>query len=300
MTAVPASTPISTAARFAVPLLLLGAFGIAFSPIFMRLSELGPLPTGFWRLGLSVPLLGLWFEFQAPVKRGPRPVGRAQWGLIGLIGFFFAGDLVFWHLSVSLTSVANATLLANGAPVFVAIGARFLFAEKLTPLFLGGMAVAIAGALILMSGSFHLDRAHVLGDALALITALFYAGYQLALKRGRERFSTAAVMAYGGIVSAAFMLPVALASGQPLLPATLHGWLVLAGLAWISQLIGQSLIVLASAHLPASFSAIGLLLQPVSAAILAWALLGEGLGLSQIVGGLTVLAGILIVRRARS
>ncbi|MBI3068865.1 MAG: EamA family transporter, partial [Betaproteobacteria bacterium] len=66
----------------------------------------------------------------------------------------------------------------------------------------------------------------------------------------------------------------------------------------IAQVVGQSLIAWAMAHLPATFSSVGLLLQPVMAAIFAWILLGEDMGALQMAGGVIVLAGIWIARRA--
>ncbi len=51
------------------------------------------------------------------------------------------------------------------------------------------------------------------------------------------------------------------------------------------------------AHLPAGFSALTLLIQPVGAAIFAWVLFAEALGPLQLAGGLVVLAGIWLARR---
>jgi drug/metabolite transporter (DMT)-like permease len=72
---------------------------------------------------------------------------------------------------------------------------------------------------------------------------------------------------------------------------------VLLGLAWITHAGGQGLITYALAHLPAAFSSVGLLLQPVLAAAFAWALLAEPLGALQFAGGAVVLAGIYLAHR---
>ena len=105
-------------------------------------------------------------------------------------------------------------------------------------------------------------------------------------------------MAWSSLVTAAFILPVALAAGESLFPTSLNGWLVLLGLALIAHAAGQSLIAFALAHLPAPFSAVSLLVQPVAAALFAWVLLAEPLGPLQILGGLVVLGGIYWARRA--
>jgi drug/metabolite transporter (DMT)-like permease len=107
-------------------------------------------------------------------------------------------------------------------------------------------------------------------------------------------------MAVTTTITAVLLFPVALASGEALLPAGIAGWLKLAGLAWVSHSAGQGLIAYALAHLPAAFSAVGLLLQPALAAIFAWALLGESLSVLQCAGGAVVLSGIYLAHRGRS
>ena len=97
-------------------------------------------------------------------------------------------------------------------------------------------------------------------------------------------------------VAAILLLPLAWISGEQLLPATMEGWAIVVVLAFSAQLLGQSLIAYAFAHLPAAFGALTLLIQPIVAAIAAWILLGEYLGLSDIAGAAVVLSGILIAR----
>jgi drug/metabolite transporter (DMT)-like permease len=94
------------------------------------------------------------------------------------------------------------------------------------------------------------------------------------------------------------LLPVTLATGETLWPQSMRGWAVLLGMALISQVAGQGLIAWAMAHLPASFSSVSLLVQPVAAAIFAWVLLAEPFGALQALGGAVVLAGIVICRMA--
>jgi drug/metabolite transporter (DMT)-like permease len=68
--------------------------------------------------------------------------------------------------------------------------------------------------------------------------------------------------------------------------------MLLIGLALISQVAGQSLIAYAMAHLPGTFASVGLLLQPLIAATLAWLILGETLTALAIGGAVLVLIGI--------
>src|SRR5215510_14388526 len=269
--------------------LLLGAVFIALSPIFVRLSEAGPISTAFWRVALAVPVL--WIFFRTPLK-GPKLLFLAA-------GVAFAGDLIFWHKSIQFTSVANSTLLANLASIFVTLAAWALWREKPRPLFLVALALALGGVALLVHTSLSFSRTALLGDALGVVTAMFYAWYILAVKGLRDRgAATLQVMAVTSTLTALTLLPVALATGEPMLPASAYGWWILVGLALISHAAGQGLVAYALAHLPAPFSSVGLLLQPVVAAFFAWMLLAEPVVPLQIAGGLVVLAAIWLARRA--
>ncbi len=281
--------------RWALAALFAGAIGIAFAPILVRLSEVGPVATAFWRMMLALPLLALWASLQ---PRGTHAPGlRAGLGMALLAGLFFAADLAVWHWSIRLTSVANATFLANLAPVAVTLGAWLLLRERAKPIFFVGMVLALAGAALLVRANVGGPDAVLLGDGLGILTAFFYAGYQLCVKRLRDSQSTARIMLISGTACAAVLLPLALASGEAILPTTATGWLVVAALAVVCQFAGQSLIAYAVAHLSASFASVSLLLQPVAAAALAWLLFGEALAALQWWGGAAVLLGIYLARR---
>ena len=275
--------------------LLLGATCIALSPIFVRVSEAAPTATAFWRVALAVPVLWLLY-FLKSKARSQRYSGK--WPLLLAAGFAFAGDLGFWHTSIKLTSVANSTLLANLASIFVTLAAWMFLKQKPTRLFLTGLAAALVGVGLLVHTSLAFSSTGLVGDALGVVTAMFYAGYILAVKGLRDRGETTLhLMAVTSTITALFLFPVALAAGEPMLPSTAFGWWMLIGLALISHAAGQGLIAYALAHLPAAFSSVSLLFQPVMAALFAWLLLAEGLVPLQIAGGIVVLFGIYLARR---
>jgi drug/metabolite transporter (DMT)-like permease len=284
--------------RPALPALLAGATCIALSPIFVRVSEAGPTATAFWRVALAVPPLWLLYFL---VRRGAASAHSAHWGLLAAAGLAFAGDLAFWHSSIKLTSVANSTLLANLASLFVTLAAWIFLRQRPSALFLAGLAAALIGVGMLVKTSLAFSSTGLLGDALGVVTAMFYAGYLLAVKELRDRGETTLhLMAVTSTITAVLLLPVALASGEQILPGTASGWWILVGLALVSHAAGQGLIAYALAHLPAAFSSVSLLFQPVMAALFAWALLGEGLVPLQIAGGAVVLIGIYLARRGSS
>src|SRR5204862_6441881 len=155
-----------------------------------------------------------------------------------------------------------------------------------------------AGVAMLVKTSLEFSATGFLGDALGVVTAMFYAGYILAVKALRDRGEAALrLMAVTSTITAIILFPIALASGEQMLPQTAYGWGVLLGLALISHAAGQGLIAYALAQLPATFSSVGLLLQPVIAAFFAWMLLAERAVPLQIAGGVVVLVGIYLARR---
>ena len=288
----------SRSASVALLALCGGAVAIAFAPIFVRLSYVGPSATAFWRLTLALPALWLWMIVEGQGRDTfRRPLSSADYGRLSVAGLFFAGDLAVWHWSIRLTSVANATLLANFAPIFVALGGWLFFRQGVGLTFLLGMSTALVGTTLMVGTSFQVSVQHLWGDVLGLITAMFYAGYILSVKRLRGEFSAATIMAWGGAVTSAALFPVAFLSGEHLLPSSSLGWRPLIGLALISQVGGQGLIAYALAHLPAAFSSLTLLLEPVMATVFAWLILNETIGPWQALGGVLVLGGIFAARR---
>lgn len=279
----------------ALPALILGAVLIGLAPIFVRLVDVGPSAAAFWRLALALPLLGLLM-----LRRSEAPAGRARgerrW--LWLAGLFFAGDLAVWHQAIEFTSVANATLLANVAPVFVTLAAWKLYGERISGGFALGLLLAMTGAACLVADSLSISRQTAFGDLLGVFAAMFYAGYLIGVSRQRRVFDTVQVMFWTTAVGTMVTLPLAMVLGETIWPATMRDWGLLAGLALLSHVGGQGLIAYALAHLPAAFSSVSLLVQPVAATLFAWLLLAEAFGPLQAVGGAIVLGGILLCRLA--
>ncbi|MHB1206037.1 MAG: DMT family transporter, partial [Rhodospirillaceae bacterium] len=194
-----------------MPALILGALAIGFSPIFVRLSEVGPIATAFNRVILALPF------FYFMMWRQPKGAVQAACTRSVLLptilgGVFFACDLSLWHWSIKLTSVANATVLPNFAPVVVVVVAWLLYGERVSRGFVIGLAIAMAGIGVLLGNSFTLSAAHLTGDLLGLSTSLFYGGYILAVSRARRAASAMFIMAAGGTVSSIILWVVAAAA----------------------------------------------------------------------------------------
>ena len=289
-----------TAAADRRPLLVLlaGACVIGLAPILVRLAEAGgtgPSAVGFWRVVAAMPILAVLGQ----VRGGGGP-GRPSRAALAA-GVLFAVDLAFWHYGIRLTSVANATVLSNLTPILVTAVAWLVFKERPRAVFLLGLACAVVGAAGMAAAhgggpARPGSQAH-LGDALSTLTAVWYGGYFLCVRQARRVMGAAAVMLWSSLASAPVLLAAALLLHEPLLPATPAGWWPLLALG-VMHVTGQGAIAWALGRLPASLAAVVVLVQPVVAAALGWALFGEAVGPLQAAGAALALGGVALAQSA--
>ena len=286
------------ASRLALAALFLGGFATSLSGIFIKLSELPPTATGFYRVFLSAPLLFLWLRWERPrLKAFAAPSGWRDHRALVMAGTLFGINTACWCWCMHYTSIANGQLIANMSPIFVSLGAFIFLRERFSRTFLLGLALTVAGVGALMGQSVTLGGEQILGDGLALCAALFWSSYLIATQNLRRRFSTATLMTWTAAISALLLLIASQVAGEPLIPSTLKGWAALFGLAFVSQVAGQGLITYAFAQLPASFISVGLLIQPLYAMIMAWPILGESPATIQVLAGSVILTGIVLAKR---
>src|SRR5262245_54890104 len=294
--------PRSDAGLPVVPLsaLLGGAIALGSSPILVRLSELEPTANGVLPRGArsaSIPVV---------LVRAPRGAiayrlfesAMARAVLAHCPGAFFALDLFCLHWSLRRTSVVNATLFLNFAPIFVSLGAWVIFGELPTRRAVLSYVIAIGGVALLLGGLATFERGKLFGDVLGLAAGAAYGGYLLVVSRFRYKMPTSLVMGVTTLSCACFLLPATLAIGESLVPRTGTGWATLLALALLTHEGGQGLLVFAMKYFPAFTSSVTLLLQPVVAACGAWILFNETLGPWQMLGGGVVLFGILLCHDA--
>ncbi|MEP9354121.1 DMT family transporter [Xanthobacter sp. KR7-65] len=270
--------------------LALGALAMGASVLFVRQADVGPFASAFWRAALALPVLAIWAGF-AEGSGAFRPDRRSL-----LAGGFFAGDLVFWHLAILGTSVANATVFATTSPVWITAFAVLVLRQKVSPAGLAGLGLCVAGAVLLVGRSWQFEPAQLAGDAAGLVTALFFAGYFLAVSRARVSRGAAAVTFVSTAATAAILLVIALFTEPTLWPASPQGVMALVALALVSQVGGQGLMAVGMAAVPPAFGALVFFLEVVSAAALGALLLGEPVSLLQAAGGALILAGLAVAR----
>jgi len=274
-------------------LLAAGAIAIGFAPIFVRLATTGPIATAFWRMALAVPVLWMFMRLQ---NNPSSPLLTFRAPLVWLAGLAFALDLAAWHFSIRLTSVTNATLLANCAVLLVPLFSWLFLRRSIRSSTIGCGLLAFLGMTLLSSPSLRTGPHRLLGDALAILTAGFYAVYLIVIAVARKRAAASSLAFASSLLSSLTLLPLVPLAGEKLLPSAAADWIWLMGLALISQVFGQTAIAHALGRIPPAQAAVGLLIQPVSAAVFAWVLFGESMSGLQLFGGALVLASITAVR----
>ncbi len=291
-----AATETRTAA-LAVGALVLGAVAMGISPVFVRLAEVGPFASAFWRVALALPALYAWMAFET--RRDPSVTPPKFDRAVLLPGILFAGDLFFWHLAIMNTTVANATFLAVLAPVFVVSLSWLVLREAVGSEVVLGLGAGLAGAALLLGSSYSFAPTHLLGDAFGLITAMFFGAYFLSVRPARKRFAAGRLIFFSSLVTAAILLVIALVLEPTIWPASMKGLMMLIALALISHAGGQGLLAIALGHLPAGFSSLVIFLEGVAAAFFGWLILGEGMTVMQLVGAAAILTGVWIARPRR-
>ncbi|WP_421790524.1 DMT family transporter [Hyphobacterium sp.] len=279
-------------------MLIAGAVAIGMAAPLVKLSELGPQTVGFWRMALAIPLAFLWMLFDKnPPVREDTPSGVRKWIYLALPGMLFAGDLAFWHAGIKITTVANATFLANLQPVFVVLAAWLIFKENITRQFLMAAALAVFGAALLSVSNLTVAPERWPGDLLSMGTAVWYAAYILAVRQARRFASTGTVIFWTVLVSSPILCLAALGFGEEIWPNTQTDWLVLIGLAVGVQIIGQGGVAFGLGRVPAPVASIIILIQPVVASMAGWLMFNEAFTTLQFGGAALVLAGVYWVQR---
>jgi drug/metabolite transporter (DMT)-like permease len=276
--------------RLAFPAVLVGSSALAFGPWLVRLSEVGPVAAGFWRLALALPFL---FAIAAVTGQAVHWPGRKLALLVAFAAFFFAADLAAWHAGIHMTKLGNSTLFGNVSSFAFAAWGLWLARRMPSPLQAGALGLAAVGAAFLMGSSFELSPRNFAGDLLCLFAGVLYAGYLIAVQQGRGSLRPMPLLFLSSLFGAAMLLPVSLLLGEQLIP---HDWTYVFLLALGSQVLGQGLLVYGIGHVPPLVVGLVLLTQPAISALVGWFAYGEKLRPLDWIGALAIGAALVLVR----
>jgi drug/metabolite transporter (DMT)-like permease len=276
--------------RYAFPALVLGNLVLALGPWMVRLADVGPVASGFWRVALALPFLFLFAWRQQAGSEAP------AWNLVGMIalgGLFFAADLAAWHVGIGLTKLANASLFGN-ASSFILVVYGFVMLRRLPRrVQLLALLFAMAGAALLMGSSYEMSPKNFTGDLFTLAAGLLYTGYLIAVDRARKTMAPMPVLAIASAAAALPLLLLALALGQKVMP---DDWTPLLILSFGSQVIGQGLLVYAVGYLSPVVVGLGLLAQPAAGAVIGRLAYGETFSLADAAGAALIAVALVLIR----
>lgn len=275
--------------------LTVGIVALSMSAMFVRWADAPGPVTGFYRLLIFTLLLTPLFIKQ---QKQLAPIDKRFLYFPIAGGIFTAFDFAFWNSSLKFTTAANATLLGNTAPLWVALASLLIFREKLKGIFWAGLILALTGAVLVMGSDFLLHPTLGLGDIMASTAAIFYAAYQLITQRGRIHIDPFRYAWLVGVSATIGMLVMNLVLGNSFTGYSTQTWFIFFVTAIVSQMIGYLAITYALGHLPASIVAPTMIGQPILTAVLAIPLLNEIPTTIQWVGGAIALAGIYLVNQS--
>lgn len=256
-----------------------------FQPVFMA---------GIRSLGALLVLL-LWMRLRG-VEFRIRP-GTVPSGI--LLGVLFAIEFSCIFFALDLTTVARTSILFYTMPVWLGFAGHFLLeGERLTPMKLAGQGLAVLGVAIAVLDRGGPGDASLLGDALALLAAMCWAGIAL-LARGAPVSKTRPEMQlfWQLAISAPLLLILSLWFGPFIRDFQIyHLGLLIFQIVCIASLGFLFWFWLLSVY-PASSVASFSFLTPILGVILGWALLREDLGASIIISLTLVCLGLILINR---
>lgn len=284
------------------------AFGVlagSSGPIFIRLAQAGDIPalaiTGM-RMVIATTLL------TPLVLHSYRPYMR-QLGLRDLLlavaaGSFFSASLVIMMVSLQLTSVLVNQVLVATSPIWAAMLETLFLKTRMPRVVWGGIGLAFLGGCLIAFSGLSGDAgpgsdSALLGGLLAALSAVGAAAY---LTIGRKVRGGMPLVPYLWLMyssAAVITLLVILVSGMPLAGYSAEGYFWVLMLTLITQLMGHSSFNYALRFIPATFISISTQLGVVASTVWAYLIFHEMPGLLHIIGSGVIIAGVVIVTRAR-
>jgi len=274
--------------------ILIAAVIISTSSVWVKIAQVAPSVSGFYRMFIGGMLLLL----LSRIKRFDLWRGWRYFTWLFLVAFFFALDLFFWHRSIFYIGPGLATVLGNFQVFFMALAGYLFFKEKIGLGFIAGLLITIIGLFLLVGINWsHLSSQYQTGVVYGLLTALAYTGFMLSLRHIQSSKNSLTAFANLGIMSllcAALLLLELTFSGHNIAIPSAQSLLSLLILGIVCQVIGWLLITQSMPNLPASIVGVVLLLQPALSMLWDVIFFDRPISILDIVGLAMVLFGVYL------
>lgn len=278
-------------------LLFIGIISISWSAILVKLADVSGIASGFYRLLFgTIVIVPIWWYNHRYVLKSPRLDSHGVKIAI-ICGLLFGADIALWNSSIMLSKASVSTLLANLAPVWVGLGALLFMRDKPGRIFWLGTFIALAGVVIIIGGEQLFGAKMNLGNLLAILASIFYGAYLLTVRLGRSSLDTYSFTAISMISSTLGLGVISWISGVQMWGFSTPSWWALVALGLIPQVLGWLTINQALGYIAPPVASVSLLSQTVFTALFSLPVLGEMLSWQELLGGMVVLLGILLVNR---
>ena len=278
-------------------LLSVALVAVSTSGPLMAATVVPALAIAFWRNALAAGVLAPVALTRSRVELRGLTRHERRWAV--LAGVLLALHFATWVPSLTYTSVASATALVATQPVWTALLSRWRGVSVGRAVWTG-IAVAVAGALLLTGADLQVSGRALVGDGLALAGGAFAAAYVVAGGEVRRSVSTTTYTFVCYSVAALLLLVVCLVGRQALGGYDDVDWLRLIAITAGAQLLGHSLFNVVLRSTSPTVVSLAVLLEIPGAALLAAAFLGQTPPLLALPGALLLLAGLALVVRSGS
>ena len=261
------------------------------APLARLAGEMSPITLGFGRVAIVGVLMAVW--------AGIPKMNKRNWVLTIFSAVCLAGHFWAWFASLDSTTVLRSTVLVCLNPLWVGLW-EWLRSGVFKPRFWIGTIVSIVGAVVMsVGGNEDLTQVPSLfGDALATLAGLLGSIYLIATKEVRASVPVHAYSAAVCLFTAVFLFAVGLTQNVFVIEDVfIAPWVVLS-MALGPQLFGHVGLTWCLERIQASTVALGLLLEPVGAALLAWWWFSEAPTLAETIGAGIILVGLLVAMRS--
>lgn len=277
---------------YAYSAIIIGVIAVSVSAIFVKLTQSPSGLTAFYRMLLSVLIMLPIFLWK--YKHEVKVLTKKDWMLSSIAGIMLAFHFIIWFESLNYTSIASSTVLVTLQPIFAFVGTYFFFKEKISLKSIIAALVAIGGSICISIGDFRISGSALFGDVLALIACAFVTGYLLFGQEARKRLSliTYTMIVYS-VSSITLFFYVLIVEGT-FMPVEQTDWLYFLLLAIVPNLLGHTLFNYAVKWVSTNMISMAILFEPIGATILAYLIFNEKLIVTQIIGGVIVIVGLII------
>ncbi|MGB0244391.1 MAG: DMT family transporter [Candidatus Nanopelagicales bacterium] len=253
------------------------------------------LAIAFWRCLIGSGITGVWVMARRWSSLGA--LTRREIRLTVIAGVFLGLHFATWIPSLTLTTIAASTALVATQPIWAALIARATGVRISSRVWIG-IAIAFSGVIVLTGVDLSVDPAHLWGDALALVGAVFSAAYVSVAERVRKTVDTSTMTFVLYAVSALTILPLVFIFGQQLVGFDAQAWALILAVTLGAQLLGHSMMTRVLSSTSATVVSLAILFEMPGATLVAAIWLGQVPPLALLPAAALILAGLVIVIKA--